>query len=155
MVKLSSVISSSSSSDDDISTKESQLCMTSRDSDGVCAIFSHQWMSGITPRYSQNSFTIYNQKLTLIVEMNPMFVWRLIGTLKSSPERVIDNDRIRTKASFDMKINPLIFTIPHTNPYFLSLMDTFNVVFADRYNTPDKVQKLLISLSDIVRYRYT
>ncbi len=152
MVKLSSITSSSSSSsDDDIAP---QLCMKNRDDDGISVIYSHHCTSEIAPRYSQGSFAIYNQKLTLIIEMNPMFAWRLIGTIKSSPERMIDTNRIRTRASFDMKMNPIVCIVPHTNPCFLSLLDTFNVVFADRYNTPEKVQKLLLSLSEVVQHRY-
>lgn len=152
MVKLSSITSSSSSSsDDDIAP---QLCMKNRDDDGVSVIYSQHWTSELTPRYSQNSFVIYNHKMTLIVEMNPMFAWRLIGTIKSSPERMVDTDRIRTRASFDMKTNPIVCIIPHTNPCFLSLLDAFNVVFADRYNTPDKVKKMLLSLSEVVQHRY-
>ena len=152
MVKLSSV--SSSSSDDD-TTSPPQLCMKDRDADGICVVYSHQWTGDLLPRYSQGSFAIYNHKLTLVVEMNPMFAWRLIGTIKSSPERVIDNDRIRTRASFDMKTNPIRCVIPHTNPCFMSLLDAFNVLFADRYNTPEKVQIMLHSLSEMVQYKYT
>jgi hypothetical protein len=153
MVKLSSVTSSSSSDDD--TTSPPQLCMKDRDADGICVVYSHHWTSELTPRYSQGSFAIYNHKMTVIIEMNPMFVWRLIGTIKSSPERVVDNDRIRTRASFDMKTNPIVCIVPHTNPCFLSLLDAFNVLFADRYNTPEKVQKMLLSLSEVVQYKYT
>jgi len=128
--------------------------MKDRDADGICVVYSHHWTGDIVPRYSQGSFTIYNHKMTLIVEMNPMFVWRLIGTIKSSPERVIDTNWIRTRASFDMKTNPIVCTVPHTNPCFLSLLDAFNVLFADRYNTPEKVQKMLLSLSEVVQHKY-
>ncbi len=153
-MKLSSITSSSSSSSSSDEDVVPQLCMKDRDAEGVCVIYSHHWTSEVVPRYTQGSFAIYNQKMTLIVEMNPMFAWRLIGTIKSSPERMIDTDRIRTRASFDMKTSPIVCVVPHTNPCFLSILDAFNVVFADRYNTPEKVQKLLLSLSEVIQHRY-
>ena len=91
----------------------------------------------------------------LTVEMNPMFVWRLICSIKNAPDYVVDDTQIRTRASLDMNKNPVVFVIPHTNTCYLKLLDAFNVVYADRYNAPSKITKLLDALADVAKHRYS
>lgn len=149
-------LSASSSSDDDnaVVVGEPNICVTSRMDDGTCLLYSNHCPVGIVPRFSQNSFVISSRKLVLTVEMNPMFLWRLMYTIKNTNERLFDEVRIRTATSYDMSKNPVVCVVPHTNRCYLTLLDAFNVVFADRYNTPDKVTKLLNALSDVVLRRY-
>ncbi len=152
-MKLSSVVSSSSSSDEDVII-EPRLCVTNRDDDGTCAIYSQHCPIEITPKYFQNSFVIYNRKLVLTVEMNPMFAWRLIHTIENTKECACDDVRIRTRASYDMNTNPIVYVIPHMNPCYLKLLDAFNVMYADRYNTPEKMKQMLLALSKVILHKY-
>ena len=113
---------SSSSSDDDV-IGEPQLCVTNQADDGTCVIYSRRCPDEIVPRYYQNSFVLYSRKLVLTVEMNPMFVWRLICSIKSASDYVVDDTQIRTRASLEMNKNPVVFVIPHMNTCYLKLLD--------------------------------
>ena len=142
-----------SSSDDEV-VNELRQCDTSQADDGTRILNSRHCSGEIVPRYTLNSFVIYSKHLLLTVEMNPMFAWRLVCAIKSTSECEIDNTRMRTYASYDMKTSPVVFTIPHTNACYLTLLDAFKVAYADRYNTPSKMMNLLSALSDVIKNKY-
>ena len=144
------ISSTSSSSDDD--PVEPNICVTGAADDGTCSIYSNNCPDGFVPKFGQGSFAIHNHKMVLTVELNPMFAWRLLHTIPS--DRMIDDVRIRTRASFDMATNPIRFVLPKTHPKYLLVLDAFNQLYADRYNTPDRTRKMTDAIIEIMIYAY-
>jgi hypothetical protein len=174
------ISSTSSSSDDD--PVEPNICVTGVADDGTCSIYSNNCPDGFVPKFGQGSFAIHNTKMVIHVELNPMFAWRLLHTIPS--DRMIDDVRIRTRASFDMATNPIRFVLhlcsfktptpwavmseegdadcalkthncmPKTHPKYLLVLDAFNQLYADRYNTPDRTRKMTDAIKEIMIHAY-
>ena len=145
---------SSSSSDDELAIGEPNMCMTNTTNDGTCSIYSHHCPVGYLPRFGQGSFAVHNTKMVLHREMNPMFAWRLMLTIEPTLDRMIDDVRMRTRTSFDMVRNPLRFSLTKTHPKYLMVLDAFNVLYADRYNTPEKTRKMMDAIMELMIYTY-
>lgn len=88
----------------------------------------------------------------MTVELNPMFAWRLIYTIPS--DRMIDDVRMRTRTSFDMATNPIRFVLSKTHPKYLLVLDAFNLLYADRYNTPEKTRKMMDAIMELMISAY-
>ena len=146
------ISSTSSSSDDD--PVEPNICVTGAADDGTCSIYSNNCPDGFVPKFGQGSFAVHNTKMVLHIELNPMFAWRLMLTIEPTMDRMIDDVRMRTRTSFDMVRNPLRFSLTKTHPKYLMVLDAFNVLYADRYNTPEKTRKMMDAIMELMIYNY-
>ena len=146
------ISSSSSSSDDELI--EPNMCMTNTTNDGTCSIYSNNCPDGFVPKFGQGSFAVHNTNMVLHIELNPMFAWRLMLTIEPTMDRMIDDVRMRTRTSFDMVRNPLRFSLTKTHPKYLMVLDAFNVLYADRYNTPEKTRKMMDAIMELMIYNY-
>ena len=148
------MISSTSSSSSDDEQIEQNMCMTNTTNDGTCSIYSHHCPDGFVPKFGQGSFAIHNNKMVLHIELNPMFAWRLMLTIEPTMDRMIDDVRMRTRTSFDMVRNPLRFILTKIHPKYLMVLDAFNILYADRYNTPEKTRKMMDAIMELMIYTY-
>jgi hypothetical protein len=146
------ISSTSSSSDDD--PVEPNICVTGAADDGTCSIYSNNCPDGFVPKFGQGSFAVHNTKMVLHIEMNPMFAWRLMLTIEPTLDRMIDDVRMRTRTSFDMVRNPLQFSLTKIHPKYLLVLDAFNLLYADRYNTPEKTRKIMDAIMEVMIYNY-
>ena len=146
------ISSTSSSSDDD--PVEPNICVTGAADDGTCSIYSNNCPDGFVPKFGQGSFAVHNTKMVLHIELNPMFAWRLMLTIEPTMDRMIDDVRMRTRTSFDMVRNPLRFSLTKIHPKYLMVLDAFNVLYADRYNTPEKTRKMMDAIMELMIYNY-
>jgi hypothetical protein len=130
------------------------MCMTNTTNDGTCSIYSNNCPDGFVPKFGQGSFAVHNTKMVLHIELNPMFAWRLMLTIEPTMDRMIDDVRMRTRTSFDMVRNPLRFILTKIHPKYLMVLDAFNVLYADRYNTPEKTRKMMDAIMELMIYNY-
>ena len=155
------------SNDSDVES-EIQICVIG--SDGI--IMSNCSPRDTKPIFTQNSFSFQQVESCVIIQLSPMFLWKLTQQMKisSSPEYEVDFSRLRTFASFFMKS-----TVPdiriyvyedrvcywldgktrtvETNQYYPTLLLAYNYLYADvrrLYNTPEKTTGILNECSDIL-----
>jgi hypothetical protein len=144
----------SSSSDEDTDEEEPSICTINMTND-TCILCSNRCPDDFVPKFTLGSFDVRHANSTLVISLHPMFLWRLIHTIQNTPERTIDTVRLRTNASYAISSNPVVYAVEKGNKYYLPLLDTFNIVCADRYNTPDKTKHLLSAMADIILHKYT
>lgn len=145
---------SSSDTEEDADEEETAICTINRPSDDTCILRSNRCPDDLVPSFTLGSFDVRQQDLTLVVSLHPMFLWRLIHAIQNTPERTIDTVRLRTNASYDMS-STVVYTVEKGDHYYLPLLDAFNVVCADIYNTPDKTKWLISVIADIILHKYT
>lgn len=157
------------SDDSDIDTEqEIPICVIG--SDGT--ILSNCSPKDTKPPFAQNSFSFQQVDSCVIIQMSPMFLWKLTQQMKisSSPEYEVDFSKLRTFASFFMKstvpdiriyvyedrvsywLDGKIKTL-ETMQYYPTLLLAYNYLYADArrsYNTPEKTTEILKECSDIL-----
>jgi hypothetical protein len=158
----------SNDSIDDITEQHIQICVIGADG----TILSNRSPTDTKPLFTQNSFSFQQVDSCIIIQLSPMFLWKLTQQMKisSSPEYEVDFSRLRTFASFFMKstipdiriyvyenmvsysLDGKIKTI-ETTQYYPTLLLAYNYLYADArrlYNTPEKTYEILKECSDIL-----
>jgi len=158
----------SNDSIDDITEQHIQICVIGADG----TIFSNCSPKDTKPLFTQNSFSFQQVGSCVIIQLSPMFLWKLIHHMKisSSPEYEVDFSKLRTFASFFMKstvtdIRIYVYEdsvgysldgktkIIETTQYYPTLLLAYNCLYADvrrLYNTPEKTTEILNECSDIL-----
>ena len=158
----------SNDSIDDIIEQEIQICVIGADG----TILSNCSPKDTKPPFAQNSFSFQQIDSCIIIQLSPMFLWKLTQQMKisSSPEYEVDFSKLRTFASFFMKstvpdiriyvyedrvsywLDSKIKTL-ETMQYYPTLLLAYNYLYADvrrLYNTPEKTNEILKECSDIL-----
>ena len=155
------------SNDSDVDS-EIQICVIG--SDGT--IFSNCSPKDTKPIFTQNSFSFQQIDSCIIIQLSPMFLWKLTQQIKisSTPEYEVDFSRLRTFISFFMKStipdiriyvyeNMVSYSLDgkirsvETTQYYPTLLLAYNYLYEDvrrLYNTPEKNNGILNECSDIL-----
>jgi hypothetical protein len=145
-----------------------QICII--DTDG--AILSNYSPKDTNPFFTPGSFSFRQMDNRIIIQMSPIFIWKLMQQMKMTPGELfeIDHLRLRTFASYFMKSNvadlkiyvyedTISYTIDgkirsiETDKYYPTVLHAYNLLYADTrqmYNTPCKTSEMLKECSDIL-----
>ena len=158
----------SDDSDNYLENVEPQVCVISADG----AIVSNISPKDFKPFFTNNSFSFQHSESCIVIQMSPIFLWKLTQQMKtaSTPDYDIDFSKLITFASFFMKstisdiriyvyenmvsysLDGRVKTI-ETDKYYPTLLLSYNYLYADvrrLYNTPEKTTEILKECSDIL-----
>jgi hypothetical protein len=126
-------------------------------------------------KFQPGSFSFTSKDNSIIIQLHPMFMWRLIHTLKAKRNNESESDfsRLRTFASYYTKDifriyvyethisyrtnkTAIVETIEmETTQYYATLLLAFNYLHADirrKYNTPEKTDQILDECLQILQF---
>lgn len=149
--------------------------------DALCGIENDNTIvSNFSPKdgkikFRPGSFSFTSTEDSIIIELHPMFMWRLIhlAKTKQNPENESDFSRLRTFASYYTKdilriyvyethisyrtnTTSVVETIEmETIKHYATLLLAFNYLHADirrKYNTPEKTDQILDECLQILQF---
>jgi hypothetical protein len=169
--KLTNSSTTESSSDDEIALKDS-YCVVVEEID-KCSIYSNKSDDNSIVKYSQGSFSFHTVGTCVILQLNKMFVWRVIHKTYMSTSKELETDIIKIRVFVSMYMSKpediIICVYPdkisYPNPrdgkiksvettrYCLSILDAFNQLYTDivrKYNTNERVDEMIKKCADIL-----